>query len=442
MTLSKVEANSYAALYIVGIVTLGYLLPRTATVPLFLVYGGCFMFFWRLYQLSLKGVNWKLLLFFAILLRLVLLFSIPAWSEDYARFLWDGHLVNKGFNPYVHTPEEMVAAFESKAWMVDLYQGMNSPQYHSVYPPLNQLIFTLAAAISKGDLLVGVVVLRLVLICFDLLAFYLIYQLLRHYRQPVEKLLIYALNPLVIMETAGNLHFEGMMLTLLLAAIYYSVSNRYATSGAALATAAAIKLSPLMLFPLMLNHVNKKALWRFVVAAGVVLLSCLAPLAYAGPGYFTSLSLYSDIFEFNASIYYLIREIGLWTVGYNTIAIWGPALKVLALVLILVASLWKFQVRRDVLPERLLVIYWIYFLLNTVVHPWYIIPALGISLFTKRQGFTLWSLTIVLSYHAYGQFPYAESGWYLWLEYGVVAWALWKDYIERRHATTNQQVLP
>jgi len=379
-----------------------------------------------------------LLLILAILLRLVLLVSIPAWSEDYARFLWDGHLVNKGLNPYVHTPEEMVAAFQSEAWMLDLHQVMNSPRYHSVYPPLNQLIFALAAAISKGDLLVGVVVLRLVLICFDLLAFYLIYQLLRHYRQPVEKVLIYALNPLVIMEIAGNLHFEGMMLTLLLAAIYYLVSKQYTASGAALATATAIKLSPLMLFPALLNHVNKRAFWQFVLTAGIILLLCLAPLTCAGPGYFTSLSLYSDIFEFNASFYYLIRQIGYWTVGYNTIAIWGPALKLLALVLILIASFWKHKSRPDVLLERLLVIYWIYFLLNTVVHPWYIIPALGISLLTERKGFILWSLVIILSYHAYGQSHYVESGWYLWLEYGVVIWALWKDYIVHRHQPADR----
>lgn len=440
MTLSKVEAYSYAALYIIGIVTLGYCLPRTATLPLILVYGGCFMFFWRLYQLSLKGADWKFLIFLAILLRLILLPSVPAWSEDYARFLWDGHLVIKGLNPYGHTPEAMVGAFESEAWMVNLYQIMNSPQYHSVYPPANQLVFAFAAAISKGNLLVGVVVIRLILICFEWLAFYLIYLLLLHYRQPVEKLLLYALNPLVIMEIAGNLHFEGMMLTLLLAAIHYLVNTRYTASGAALATATAIKLGPLMLFPAMLRHVYKKAFWQFVVAAGVVLLLCLAPLAYAGPGYFTSLRLYSDIFEFNASVYYLIRQIGYWTVGYNTIAIWGPALKLLAVVLILITSFWKYKSRPDRLLERLLVIYWIYFLLNTVVHPWYIIPALGISLFTERKGFMLWSLMIVLSYHAYGQSPYAEYGWYLLLEYGVVAWALWKDYIAHRHQPIDQQV--
>lgn len=440
MTLSKVEAYGYAALYAVGIVTLGYLLPRTATIPLFLVFGGCFILFWRLYQLSVKGVDWKLLLFLAILLRLVLLFSIPPWSEDYARFLWDGHLVSKGLNPYVHTPEEMLAAFPTEAWMNDLYQVMNSPQYHSVYPPVNQLLFALAAAVSKGDLLVGVVVIRLALIFFELLTFYLIYQLLRHYRQPVEKILLYALNPLVIMEIAGNLHFEGIMLSLLLAAIYYWVSNRSAASGASLAAATAIKLSPLMLFPAFLHHVRKRAWWQFVIAAGVVLVCCLAPLAYAGPGYFQSLGLYSDIFEFNASVYYLIRQFGYWTVGYNTIAIWGPALKLLAVVLILIASFWKHSSRPDGLLERLLVIYWIYFLLNTVVHPWYIIPALGISLFTERKGFIIWSLTIILSYHAYGHSPYLESGWFLWLEYGAVAFALWKDYIAHRHQPENGQV--
>lgn len=44
-----------------------------------------------------------------------------------------------------------------------------------------------------------------------------------------------------------------------------------------------------------------------------------------------SANLYYQKFEFNASIYYLLRQIGFWWYGYNTIAFLGKALAVLAI---------------------------------------------------------------------------------------------------------------
>jgi hypothetical protein len=42
------------------------------------------------------GLIWGL----AVLFRLTLLFSPPSLSDDIYRYLWDGHLLNLGVNPY------------------------------------------------------------------------------------------------------------------------------------------------------------------------------------------------------------------------------------------------------------------------------------------------------------------------------------------------------
>lgn len=440
MSLAKVEACLYALLYLLGTVILSYFLPRTSTTLLFLVYAGCFVLYWRLYQLSSTGIDWKKILVLALLLRVVLFASTPSWSEDYARFLWDGHLVSKGLNPYTYTPAEML---EQSEWafdpfMEELYSLMNSPNYHSVYPPSNQLVFGTAAFLSPEGILSGILVIRIVLFVFEMLAFYLIYLLLRLFQQPSHKLLLYALNPLVIMEVIGNLHFEGMMLTMILSGIYFFKKNRFSSSGAALALAVGIKLSPLMLLPAFLKRVPKKASLRFIGVVGLVVLLSLWPLFHAWPGFSQSLNLYSNTFEFNASIYYLLRQLGYWHVGYNTIGILGPLLKVVTLVLILFVSFRNKSKDAQSLLETLLLVYLIYFLLNTVVHPWYIIPALGISVLTEKRGFILWSFLIVLSYHAYQHQPYGESAWYLFLEYGILGWVLWKERIFASNAVIDR----
>jgi alpha-1,6-mannosyltransferase len=429
MSFKKVEVYLYAVLYLLGIILLGYFFPRTATIPLFLIYAACFIFYWQIFRLSSDGFDWKKALVLALLLRGMLLFSTPSWSEDYARFLWDGHLVAEGFNPYSHTPTEVRQELQLplSSSMDELYALMNSPEYHSVYPPSHQLVFWLAASLSQGEILSGLVAIRLVLLAFEILAIYFIHMLLRLFRQPPRNLLLYTLNPLVIMEVIGNLHFEGMMLTMILAGIYFMKKKEWAASGAFLAGAAAVKLSPLMLFPAFLKRVPGKATWRFGLAAGLVVMLTLGPLLYGWPGFSQSLNLYNNNFEFNASIYYLLRQLGYWITGYNTIGILGPALKVLTLIVIVFISLRKTNKDTQLLLETLLLVYWVYLLLNTVVHPWYIIPAIGISVLTEKRAFIVWSLLIVLSYQAYQHQPYAESTWCLFLEYGVLGWVLWKE---------------
>lgn len=429
MNWRAVEGYGYAFLYGSGIAVLGHLLPRTATIPLFILYGACFALYWRLYQLSSTRINWKKLLLLAVILRLVLFASLPSWSEDYARFLWDGHLLRQGLNPYAETPADLLAlpGFDIHPLMKELYELMNSPHYHSVYPPSNQLVFVLAASLGSSGILSGVLVIRSVLLLFELFTFYVFFLLLRTLQQPVHKLLLYALNPLVIMEITGNLHFEGMMLTMILASIYFMQKLQVGPAGGYLAGAVAIKLSPLMLFPAFLRSILSEPFWRFMVTAAGVLLVGLGPLWYAWSGFSESLGFYTSTFEFNASIYYLLRQLGYWITGYNTIGILGPLLKVVTLALIVFISLRNKKRDTQSLLETLLLVYWIYFLLNTVVHPWYIIPAIGISVLTEKRAFILWSLLIVLSYQAYQHQPYQESTSFLFLEYGILAMVLWKE---------------
>jgi alpha-1,6-mannosyltransferase len=436
MRLKENWVYAYHFLYVLGIVTLGYHIPRGSFHLLFAVFCACFVLYWKLYLISSSlRKRWWDLLVLAIILRLVLLFSVPQWSDDYARFLWDGQLVIEGVNPYTHTPAEVLEQWQlrNKDLMKRLFPLLNSPDYHSVYPPSNQLMFALAAYLSKGDVLTGVMMLRLLLFVFEMLAFYFIYLLLRLFHQPPQKLLLYALNPLVIMEISGNLHFEGVMVTMILAGIYFLEKNRFSVSGGFLAAAVAVKLSPILLVPAFLKKIPKTAVIGFVFAGASILLITLGPLVGSAlPGFGKSISLYGNTFEFNASVYYVLRQIGYWIFEYNIIGIVGPFLKGLTLILILIISFGRKNKDSPSFLETLLLIYWVYLLLNTVVHPWYLIPAIGISIFTDKKAFLLWSFLIIISYSAYQTQPYEESSWMLFLQYLGVGLALWKDGFHRK----------
>jgi hypothetical protein len=269
-----------------------------------------------------------------------------------------------------------------------------------------------------------------VLLCFEILVFYLIIQLLSVLALPRKKVLLYALNPLVIMEIVGNLHFEGVMLSFILAGLLFSFLNKYSLSGLALGAAVAIKLSPLILIPSFVQYLPSGAVLRFLI--GILLLIVFGFLPFFGDklfiGFFTSLGLYADYFEFNASVYYIIRQLGYWVEGYNVIGYWGPILKVLALLIILFFSLRVIKSDPSSLIYHILLVYGVFLISSTVIHPWYIIPAFGISLFTGHKSFLIWTYLIFLSYHAYQQEPYQEKTWVLMVEYLLLFMAIWTDY--------------
>lgn len=427
--------NLLLFLFVCGTAALGYLVPRTDFLSALLVFSALFFIYGALYRLTGAQLSLKRILLLALIVRLVLLIAVPPWSEDYIRFVWDGQLLLQGHNPYTLTPGEVMAMPRpaSSGFLQELYGGMNSPDYHSVYTPANQLVFWLAAGLADENLTRAVVVIRLILIVFEMLTLILMYRMLELLRMPPKRTLLYGFNPLVIMEVTGNLHFEGMMLTFILAGMLFLLRNAPAASGAFLGAAVAVKLNPLMLVPVFLKKLPKSARGNFIITCTFVISVGLAPLLWGNAleGYLESLGLYASSFEFNASFYYLLRETGYWTHGYNLIGVWGPLLKWITLLMIAGVA-WKTGKGSAVTwIEKLLLVYWFFFLFSTVVHTWYILPAVAISTFTQKRAFLVWSFLVFLSYHAYQREDYSESFWILGVEYLGVLLALGWDYMDK-----------
>jgi alpha-1,6-mannosyltransferase len=178
------------------------------------------------YYLILRHVKIKEqhLTYLALTLRLVFIAAIPNFSQDFYRFIWDGRLILSGLNPYLTTPDNlMISQPNLFPQMKTLFEGMGalSAEHYSNYPPLHQLPFILAAIISKHSILGSVVILRLLLIGADIGILFFGKKLLRKLQLPTMNIYWFILNPLVIVELTGNLHFEGLMLFFFVMALYY-----------------------------------------------------------------------------------------------------------------------------------------------------------------------------------------------------------------------------
>jgi hypothetical protein len=192
--------------------------------------------YYRLYQLSVNKI--ELLIGAAILFRILLLPAVPNLTEDFYRFIWDGRLLNQGIDPFESVPSfYMLTGNEVPGLTEQLYSKLNSPEYFTIYPPINQAIFWMATAFFPNSVYWSMVVMKLIVVVADLANIFILRHLLLVMGLPERYVLLYALNPLVIIETAGNLHFEALMLLFLLGMlVYWQRSNM--TSGSNLVSTA------------------------------------------------------------------------------------------------------------------------------------------------------------------------------------------------------------
>ena len=361
----------------------------------------------------------------ALLFRLVLLAATPTLSDDYARFIWDGRLLVHGYNPYLHLPSQLInTPIATAAGLPDaLYSALNSPDYFTVYPPLNQLLFGLAGWFSPGSLTGAIIALRVPIILTEVGVMWLMVKLLHRFNQNPNLALLYGLNPLVILELTGNVHYEGVMVFFVLLAVWLLGQKRWISSSVVLALGVCTKLLPLLFLPLLIRYLDWKRGLMYAVLTLMVTAVLFLPFFSLElmRNVFSSLDLYFQKFEFNASVYYLIRAVGYWVFNFNIITGAGIGLfiGIIAGVLFIAFRLSPAQTGPD-FPVRLLLTLSFYWLLSTTVHPWYITTLIAAAVFTPFRYPLLWSGMVMLSYAAYQTQPYHENYWLTGLEYGVV----------------------
>ena len=444
-------ALSCAAFYF----TFGYDLERSDFPRMILLYAAlCFLSFKLVNMLK---ADLGLLIGLAVIFRLVFLFSLPNLSQDYFRFIWDGRLIAEGWNPYQYIPNELI---ELKTFSIaqskELIAGMGSLSagHFSNYPPLNQLIFAISGWISSSSILGSVIILRLVIFLADIGTFIFGSKLLKSMGMDEHRIFLYILNPFIIIEMTGNLHFESVMVFFLVLSLYLLHKGKWFLSAIILGLSISIKLLPLMFLPLLFkyfygastalsrttlsvgNEPNEESshpkrsrridgIWKlmlyYVLCITTVLVSFIPFYsAEVFSNFMASVGLWFGKFEFNASIYYIVRWVGFQMKGYNIIETAGKILPFITILIILGLTFFRrFQNTMHLIINMLFAVT-TYLLLSTTVHPWYLAIPLILSVFTEFKYVLIWTVVVMLSYYAYSNPEYQESYWLIALEYMVV----------------------
>ena len=125
--------------------------------------------------------------------------------------------------------------------------------------------------------------------------------------------------------------------------------------------------------------------------------------------YIDTISLWFTTFEFNGSIYNIVRSIGYEVKGYNIIRTLGKVTPFITLGLVFIFTFLRSN--RDIrsVLKSILFLLSSYFFISTTVHPWYIINLVILGVLTGYVYPILWSLTVFWSYSAYGLEGFKEK---------------------------------
>ncbi|MFN0036572.1 MAG: hypothetical protein ACKVUS_16015 [Saprospiraceae bacterium] len=448
-------------------VFLGYFAQRSDFQTFIVAYAAFFgLYVWVAFfqQKYFSLTQTRYLLWLGIGLRVLLLFSTPNLSDDYARFLWDGHLTAAGIHPFAHPPAYFIENQILPPGITPaLFAKLNSPEYFTVYPPVCQAVFALAAWLFPTSELGGVFVMKLFLLACEVGTIWL---LSCHSERSEESVgecttrghpqihrcalndtphfcraTAYALNPLLILEICGNCHFEGAMIFFLLAGMAALQRGRVAKGAIWWALATASKMLPLLFLPIVWRWLGWRRGLFFNTIFAVVCLVLFAPVLAVLPNILESLDLYFRQFQFNASIYYLVREVGFSEIGWDIGEFSGPALGGLTVLGVLViaaltTTFRKFQTFGKLnLETALLFALLLYLSLSATVQPWYATVPLALSLLTRWRFAIVWSGVVVLSYSHYAGGGLQENYWLIGLEYAVLwtffLWECWRVFVQK-----------
>ena len=426
----------FAILSIAFYLSFGYGLERNDFVKLISLYAS--LFFVAFFFIEKFKLNFWFLAALGIVFRLIFIVAIPNLSQDFYRFLWDGRLLLQGISPYLFTPDSAASLNIIVEQSKELIEGMGTlnASHFSNYPPINQLFFALAALFAGKNILGSVIILRVLIILADVGILYFGKKILEKLNLPIKNIFWYFLNPFIIIELTGNLHFEGVMLFFFIWALYLLFNGKWFWAAVLIGVSISVKLIPLLFLPLFLKYfisnatsaplsgreLNWPKLLKFYGIIGITILMTFLPFLSSEfiQNFSSTIALWFQNFEFNASVYYLIRWLGFQVVGWNIIETVGKILPVLVFLFVLGIAFYRKNKTPQQLITAILLTISFYFLLSTTVHPWYIATPLLLSVFTKYKFPIVWSFVVMLSYSAYGKDGFDEKLWLVALEYIIV----------------------
>jgi hypothetical protein len=357
----------------------------------------------------------RAMLLAAVVFRLVAAAATPSLSDDVYRYVWDGRVQAAGHHPYKFAPSDPMRAELRDA---EIYPRINHPEIPTIYPPLAELFFALLAGLN-----LGVTGFKLALALVDVGVVFALLRLLRALGLPRHRVVLYAWNPLAVIEIAASGHVEPLGMVFVLLACAWLVEGKATRAGFALGAAIQAKLLPLLLVPGFARRMKAHALLALLAVVAVT----TAPYALRGPWFGGGVLAYAHRWEHGAVLFAGVRGIfewadaaphlthavawaqarwgtagsGLWDVAYKMVWPQEMARAAVCAMAFVWAAAQSFRPRLDVATESRLALGGA-LLLAPTLHPWYVLGVLPLAAGQAAGGWLLFGALVPLQYLAGG----------------------------------------
>ena len=176
----KLYLYPLSLLLIIGLFywSFGYDLERTDSVKLIGLATSLFALSYQVLSITTahftsKGntLIFRMLLVAGVIYRILLFAGTPELSQDFYRYIWDGHLLIHQINPYIHLPKDIIVTVDqlvpNAAYLFEK-MGELSQKHYSNYPPISQYIYGLAAYVGGDSIPKSILVFKVIVLLADL----------------------------------------------------------------------------------------------------------------------------------------------------------------------------------------------------------------------------------------------------------------------------------
>ncbi len=351
----------------------------------------------------------ELIVAFAVGFRLTLLFSPPLLSDDVYRYVWDGKVANMGISPYRYAPDS-----DNLTGLRDdvIYPKINHKSVPAIYPPLMQHLFRGVTLLSPS-----VTAVKFAVLFFDIGTLFVLFLILKFLERSLAWALVYAWNPLVVIEFAGSGHGDSAGIFFLMLGIYLAMRARSIWSGVFLSLSFLAKFIAVIFLPLV---EDVRSRWKEILIALALFAAVVFVLYYPfldeGVQVFAGLRSYAATWEFNSSLYApvydYLQKYFMNDPAPNTFLGWATENKARSAAKFAVfcagfcffTGVWIHHVRKSYEGQKENILHAAYLilgaftLLNPAAHPWTVIWIVPFLCFFPNPAWMLLTGTIFLSY--------------------------------------------
>jgi alpha-1,6-mannosyltransferase len=321
-------------------------------------------------------------------------------DSDMVRYLWDGRIQLRGYNPYLVVPADpaMTALHTTET------RRMPSLRTPTPYPPGAQLFFRLVVSIHDSTR-----AMKLALVLCDLMTTIVLWRWLACTGRSEWLAVAYAWNPLVVLEVAHSGHIDALGALWITASAYWLARRRTALASIAFVLAVATKLLPIVLVPLYWKRVRV----RDALAGSALLAVLYLTFTRGGTLPFGAVPNVVDYIRFNGPLFKAIA----WLFGSPHAAAF---VAVASGTLAAAWARWRLDAGD---PAAWAWPMAIALACAPVIYPWYLLYLTPFLFTLATWPLTVWTLSVMATYSVW-QISRNGGRWIvpgavLWIEYAL-----------------------